>query len=910
LAYSASAGSGKTFALTARYLSLLFMDESPASILAATFTKKAVAEMRHRVIETLRGLPHTKHAAMVSVISEQTGLSRAELIERQPRILARFLRTPNHIVTLDSFFASIVRVSSLEIGLEPTFSIRNIDPETLLDRLLDEAAHDSLLHIMAQLAHQIEDKRFQKIEPLLREMYTADPLLPPSPDGSEEALFAAEETIERERTALIDALERVGTPPRYLALFHTRHPKDLLEKKVFSHEKLGDHSWFKKRANDEIESRFAALKEALARWANRREALIVSHLYRLYERYRNARIGQAKYQGNLAFEDITYFAYRLLYESIDHAFLAFKLDTRFHHILLDEFQDTSTLQFLLLKPLIEEITAGKGQNDLRSFFYVGDTKQSLYRFRGGVEELFTQVAERYRIAVEPMSTNYRSSVHVVERTNRWFSSIMPDYQPQIPRDDAPSGYVHVYEPAPADRLVEHLLERLHHLRRLGIDWDTIAVLVHTNQDGQTVQDALFRAGIPTRLKTSASLRYRSKIAALVKMVEYLYYHEPIDAEALLERTGLHGDDLHTESYNAFMSPLQMLDRLIRETGYFDDDPNILRLLEFAERFDDIPTFLEEFALSDIALAAHTVHGVHIMTIHGSKGLEFDHVIVLDRLGKAKADSRPLLFAYRDDLFIDRLYFRQKGREHVDIPYRTLLDTRDHAARKDKLNLLYVAFTRAVTGLTVLPKDTQSSFLPLDLYALKDGKIEPPEPSEAPSSAPHEPPPVQRIVLHHYGTQERPDTDTDDEPDREAIFFGTALHYALEMIPRFDSEGLNHAIETMRNRYGRLLRPEQIDDIRRRIEGLVADDAFGKLLHGADLRREQSVSYRGEFKQIDLLLDYPDRCVVVDYKSSTKFSAHHREQVHHYVRAIEHITGKPTQGVLVYLLADGIKLKYI
>jgi exodeoxyribonuclease V beta subunit len=94
LAYSASAGSGKTFALSARYIALLFMGESPASILAATFTNKAAAEMRQRVVNALRGLGEEANAAFVAVVSEQTGLSREELLARQPRVLARFLRTP------------------------------------------------------------------------------------------------------------------------------------------------------------------------------------------------------------------------------------------------------------------------------------------------------------------------------------------------------------------------------------------------------------------------------------------------------------------------------------------------------------------------------------------------------------------------------------------------------------------------------------------------------------------------------------------------------------------------------------------------------------------------------------------------------------------------------------------------
>ncbi len=111
LAYSASAGSGKTFALSVRYLSLLFLGEEPSTILAATFTNKAAAEMKQRVIALLINLEEKK--VELAEIAKQTGLSEAELLAKQPVILENFLSSSNYIVTLDSFFTSILRSASL-----------------------------------------------------------------------------------------------------------------------------------------------------------------------------------------------------------------------------------------------------------------------------------------------------------------------------------------------------------------------------------------------------------------------------------------------------------------------------------------------------------------------------------------------------------------------------------------------------------------------------------------------------------------------------------------------------------------------------------------------------------------------------------------------------------------------------
>jgi exodeoxyribonuclease V beta subunit len=129
-----------------------------------------------------------------------------------------------------------------------------------------------------------------------------------------------------------------------------------------------------------------------------------------------------------------------------------------------------------------------------------------------------------------------------------------------------------------------------------------------------------------------------------------------------------------------------------------------------------------------------------------------------------------------------------------------------------------------------------------------------------------------------------------------------------MLPRFGSEEITPAIDAMRNRYGRLLRPDHITDIHDRIARLIADTAFQKLLEDATLRREQSIAYKGDFKQIDLLIEYPDHFLVIDYKSSTKYATHHQSQVRHYVRAIEKILGKPTKGKIVYLLKHEIVIQ--
>ncbi len=566
----------------------------------------------------------------------------------------------------------------------------------------------------------------------------------------------------------------------------------------------------------------------------------------------------------------------------------FKIDAKFKHILLDEFQDTSTLQFLLLKPLIDEIFAGHGQSEFKSFFYVGDTKQSLYRFRGGVEELFDKVAQRYGVDILPMDTNYRSSKNVVEQVNRWFQTTMQGYVPQKSKPGASEGYVEVLE---SEELIEEAVTQAKRFLELGVRVDDIAFLVATNKDGQSLQEACQHEGIDVLLKTSSSLKNMPKIAALVMMVSYLFYGEKIDAHAMLLKVGKSLEGVDVSWFSAFMSPLQVVDRLVREFGYFDEDLNILKLLEFAAAFSDIPTFLEEFESSSISVASNTVHGAKIMTIHGSKGLEFEYVILLDKLTKPRPDTSALAYHYDDNLHIDKIYYRTKGRENFDAEYARMLEERKVSTLKDKKNVLYVALTRAVEGLIVLRKPKGSVFDELGMEVMSLGELRQVPLLDTTTVHTLD---QEDMVISNYGTQEVVKEEEEGEKDYEAILFGTALHYALEMLGAFDEVSLVHAMTALQNKYGQQLSKTSIEQIRKRVSSLINHTGFLRLLEEAKVRKEQSLSFEGELKQIDLLLEYDDSNVVVDYKSSKKYALKHQQQVGYYKKAIANITGKKTR----------------
>ena len=173
-------------------------------------------------------------------------------------------------------------------------------------------------------------------------------------------------------------------------------------------ETLSDYSYFKKCTNETLESFFLSVKEEIGLYYKLRAGYSLSKLFELYLMFKNFKLIFNKNKNYLEFNDISNLVYELLSSKIDKEFLYFRLDSQFSHILMDEFQDTSLLQYRILEPLIKEALSGD-ETKFKTFFYVGDTKQSIYRFRGGKRELFDYVANTNKsLEVEVLNTNYRS----------------------------------------------------------------------------------------------------------------------------------------------------------------------------------------------------------------------------------------------------------------------------------------------------------------------------------------------------------------------------------------------------------------------------------------------------------------------------------------------------------------------
>jgi len=910
LALLASAGSGKTFALSIRYISLLLLGESVGSILAATFTKKAASEMSQRVLKFLNSFDDE---AIIGAIELESGLSRDEIMARQEGALKRFLSEQNYIVTIDSFINSILRSSSLYMDIEPNYDVKDGIYDDLDRDLIVELESFAKLKSLVRLSLNLNKRRSKDVVELFRFLYDLDATLPPVEYKSVN-LEPIVKSINKLRLETLEAVRASGASQRAINNFEESDFKKFITKGIFEKESLYEHNYYKKYLDSYpvIEENFHKLKELIASYHAGLEQNILHYLFDIYNHYKIARIGRLREAGVLDFSDILYLTYQLLSHHITKEFLYFKLDSKFKHILLDEFQDTSSLQFLILKPLIDEIFSGVGVSEFRSFFYVGDTKQSLYRFRGGVEELFEYVATTYGVEISVLDKNYRSYKGIVEAVNGWFDGKIDSYKPQIPisKDE---GFVKVKV---ADEVLDGAIEAVERLTESGVKSSEIACLVFANKDAILLQEELKKIGIEAVLKTSSSLKSNPKIAALVGVLEYIVSggvvadseservvagRERVYLEPFLQKIGREFSEFELPPFRRSDKPYRILKELVQSFGYFDNDLNVLKLLDFAKDFSTIYDFLDEFKRSKIELSSTSLEGVTIMTIHGSKGLEFDYVVCLDRFGKGAPDTNLLLFKSKNPTQIEKIFYKHSKKELFVKEYADAKEVEKILKTKDKLNLLYVALTRAVKGLWVVKKEKGSEFDIIELDEIEKGRIEPSKELKKQE--------VKRfdIKLGSYGMQEVIEgEDEEGSKNYDAIIFGEALHYCLELVD-FKSLDLKSAFDSLQNRYGLFLELEQLNEIKRRVRILIKCDEFMSKIGGKELFKEQPISYDGAFYQIDLLASDDSEYLIFDYKSSKKFATKHQKQVANYIEAIKTISGKESRGYLVYLGGDGVEI---
>ncbi|MCH9813681.1 MAG: RecB-like helicase, partial [Epsilonproteobacteria bacterium] len=646
MAYEASAGSGKTFALVIRYISLLYLGAKPNTILALTFTNKAANEMAERINKVLRELDQPSRAVERSEISRNTGLSEEVLLVQKERIYHTFLQSDLKISTIDKFFSQILRKFSLNLALMPDFQIEeNSDEVKLIEQFLQQTKkHDRYIDLIKFAA--IESKKLGNIFSLLENLYAKDGELQnitiPHVD-----YYHEKEIIKQVKTLEALFLECEQLSQSGKNAFKFDNIDDLLKKTWLQKQSCAEYTYFKKCFTPQADILLSKIKSTITDYLQNKDAYLKSRYLELYQIYKETKRAYNTNTNKLSFNDVSNNVFDLLRNNIHSDFLYFRLDAKIDHILIDEFQDTNVIQYKILEPILDEISAGIGTKAFKTLFYVGDIKQSIYRFRGGAKELFHHTASAYGIHLEALTTNYRSDAKIVSFVNESFRSLIPGYKDQQFKGDPTLGYVQV---SVTESLINEIVISVQMLTQQGVQADNIAILTYANSDAFIIEEALLQKDPTLKIttQTTAKLINASMVSAIIELLKYLYFQDPLYKVNFLTKIGLSWDyDLKLEGFSKHQDLTKLVKRIIENFKLYSHDDSLLKFLEVISHYKDIESFLFESEELTIDSPSKQERGIKILTIHKSKGLEFDHVIIADRFKRKSIDRSSFIFSYNN-----------------------------------------------------------------------------------------------------------------------------------------------------------------------------------------------------------------------------------------------------------------------
>ena len=777
----ASAGSGKTWNLARQYLKLLLQKHDGYSyrhILAVTFTNKATDEMKTRILKELHTLAKNPELSgyykdfVPAIYPDSVALSEAA-----ETLLCNILHDYGAfaVSTIDRFFQQTLKSFAREIGQFSSYSIE-LDKGSLVresvDRFLDSLTENeehsrSLEWMTRKTLSQLEEGDGYRLDFTLKKIadrFNSEEFrMAVEKSGIEEASLYADERlnvldegcrtivenysrqISESVAAIYAAFESAGLDP-----FDTsRH---FMSNNLNKYESLGkDDSVpmitdsFRKNASDvslwypkakkhlesmvtaEIEqavSSFLSLFDAEYKVCNtalqlRKQVYGFAVANDLYENYR-----AIMKEKNVLTIDRTNSILRDIIDGCDTPFIYEKSGVRYDHFLLDEFQDTSLVQWDNFRPLLENSVASGNEN-----LIVGDVKQSIYRWRQSEWDLLeNQVSADFpdRTDVKSLDTNFRSSRDIVEFNNEYFqaaaeyldrrygegnviSGIYADVAQKVHHEDR-AGMVEALF-CEKESFYPCILEAVRSAIDKGYKAGDITILVRLNQEGGDIAEYLIANGVPVvsddSLKVSSSLTVRRLVSLLAgmenpedSMAKHLAsslglelpacWHSLVDlCEDLLRRLS----EADPDTYNAETLYIQSFMDLVLD--FVSSEGNTLR------------GFLKKWAEDKSNISSpKSDDSVRIMTVHKSKGLDFPYVIFpsLESVGFYSFTNRwskPDVEGTELESVADGVYdvylsgksedtlFAQRYREELLMQY------------VDNINVLYVALTRASRAMTLI-----------------------------------------------------------------------------------------------------------------------------------------------------------------------------------------------------------------
>ena len=1060
--YQASAGAGKTFTLIKEYLKLCLADEKSVGnykhILAITFTNAAANEMKDKIVKALCEIidsVNVKPKSMEEKLLEELGISDAELKRNAQSLMTHILHDYSSfcVSTIDSFVQKLSRFFAHDLGLPNQYTV-SIDNEEVAEAIIEKIGlrisgeEDFLTQLLAdfsnnqydigrstviekQLADFVkkltEEKAYQRDE--RNHIKNADQYKQ-TLDFLNDKTRCFEQKIKDYVNAFKAVEQRYGlTVADYwqkksgvgafvdkLARKDFGLPNSYFHTAIANRKCLGDVS--KVEANEALLQVLGPLEDfyekEIGQYLFYKSQRNLLYLYALRVQIREAFDQLAEEEEIVHISEFNKLLNTVMGD-FSVPFVYERIGEQFWYIFVDEFQDTSILQWQNLLPLVENSLANGNMS-----MVVGDGKQSIYRFRSGEVEQITHLPEIYAMphdereaafkqyernlkdsfVFQNLGVNYRSFAQVVDFNNDFFEfahhrlseELRKVYVSEKPgtdegvsifqkHDKEEEGLVQV-ELYDTESQPDYCCKRIEALVRELVDdrgyrYEDIAILTRKSDLGSEIANYLNDQNIPVISQVSVLLKSSDKVQLLVNTLRYLLHddNEVYVANVLyywnvLQHPDYDGDVSHwfdeakavakgetpIETAMGLGEPGQLKAALSKATCIYDLCAALMRIYHidtlrdaflnyFMEEVlkaqsgikEGIEDFLAYWEAKEDKLSVMSMGGnaVKIMTIHKSKGLEFpvviypDAIIDLDEKLNASRPTEEWLRPEEDLEFdaipnLDRVLLKLDGAaENMGDKAAEKVEREKDSNCLDNLNLLYVAFTRAVQRLYVIAKQGKADKPNL----IRDFLMDKGDHQVAGGGA----------CIYRFGD---PDFRNPKEKKEEESVLTWTDSTSIDWFQNISVDA--DPTSLWRSKSGRLqprewgervheilskvrypkdidvvLKPYLSDGtidaetatwIRDRFQQMSQNEYFAEAFGpSAKVRTECEVLYQGEVKRLDRYAELPEAIYLIDYKTGKKDEDHHK-QVQVYARALREMTDKEIRAFLVYLNETGIEVE--
>lgn len=827
--YKASAGSGKTFTLASEYITLVVKNpQDYRSILAVTFTNKATQEMKTRILSQLYGIAHSlpDSEAYYEQVRMKTGFSEQTIRENAAKALSLLTHHYNEfrVQTIDAFFQSVLRNLARELNLTANLRVDLNDEQVeaqAVDELINslEEGEEVLNWIRDYIDKNIEDDKGWNVISQIKDFgknifkdFYKDHKTELDNRFSDESFFNDFITDLRERRTRI--LNRLNEHAKQM--YKKIRDANLDNPNLFNRGANGLLSHIIKLtkgtpSNDPTPQYVQSCIDSADKWpaskcpAKERAAIIelasaslcsdlkILNDYRIndWKEYQSCNL-TLKHLSQLrllhaiseAVDEINKDTNRFmlsntqsllstLMKDSDTPFVFEKMGAYLKHIMIDEFQDTSTIQWNNFRKLLDNCMAQVDSHNL----IVGDVKQSIYRWRQGDWKLLNNIEHEFtkeQIKIEPLDTNYRSEENIIRFNNAFFkravsqtvneleseeiqsaTELVEAYKEieQKPRKDNGKGCVRIklfrYDSKNASdykqKILNELIENIRQLLEQGYKQKDIAILARSKTVIPDIVDSFQNIDANVSLVSDEAFRLDASLAVnvIIEALRLLTHpHDKLTESKLVKlyqqqviKTGKDINDLfvgeNSTELKSFLpsgyidkfeslSRLSLIDLVDEIYSLFSLDSLEGQSAYVCTFYDtlneylrdhpaDIDDFIEEWedTLSSNTIQSDEVDGIRLITIHKSKGLEYDNVLIPFCDWELEKTNGITIWCSGDD----------KEKPYGELPLipvdysSKMLGTvfeddykEEHLQNTvDNMNLLYVAFTRAGKNLFITGK---------------------------------------------------------------------------------------------------------------------------------------------------------------------------------------------------------------